>query len=290
MLATDPLSLLFLGCALFSGLFLVAAVLLGAGGHGHLGHIGHAGHLGHVGHLGAGDGVAPAHVSGHAPIHALSSHAVGDASGHPAHAPSAHGDAQTAAAATTPAESVWGMAQSLLLGSLNLNGALIFLLVFGVLGYLLNAGQATALLVVLLVAALVGAVAAIGVNAALTRIFITSQAGELSADNSRLEGRLATVSIAIRERGLGEVVYSGEAGARHSVGARSSDGASIPAGAQVVIVAAEGGLATVQQWERFLDETRQRLSADPSAPRLEPRLESGPTPAAPPGAGSPLSD
>lgn len=286
MLATDPLSLLFLGCALFSGLFLVAAVLLGAGGHGHLGHIGHAGHLGHVGHLGAGDGVAPAHVSGHAPIHALSSHAVGDASGHPAHAPSAHGDAQTAAAATTPAESVWGMAQSLLLGSLNLNGALIFLLVFGVLGYLLNAGQATALLVVLLVAALVGAVAAIGVNAALTRIFITSQAGELSADNSRLEGRLATVSIAIRERGLGEVVYSGEAGARHSVGARSSDGASIPAGAQVVIVAAEGGLATVQQWERFLDETRQRLSADPSAPRLE----SGPTPAAPPGAGSPLSD
>lgn len=289
MLATDPLSLLFLGCALFSGLFLVAAVLLGAGGHGHLGHIGHAGHLGHVGHLGAGDGAASGHMSGHAPIHALSSHAVGDASGHVAHAPSAHGDAQTVAAAT-PAESVWGMAQSLLLGSLNLNGALIFLLVFGVLGYLLNAGHATALLVVLLVAALVGAVAAIGVNAALTRIFITSQAGELSADNSRLEGRLATVSIAIRERGLGEVVYSGEAGARHSVGARSSDGASIPAGAQVVIVAAEGGLATVQQWERFLDETRQRLSADPSAPRLEPRLESGPTPAAPPGAGSPLSD
>lgn len=286
MLATDPLSLLFLGCALFSGLFLVAAVLLGAGGHGHLGHIGHAGHLGHVGHLGAGDGAASGHVAGHAPIHALSSHVAGDASGHPAHAPSAHGDAQATTAAATPAESVWGMAQSLLLGSLNLNGALIFLLVFGVLGYLLNAGHATALLVVLLVAALVGAVAAIGVNAALTRIFITSQAGELSADNSRLEGRLATVSIAIRERGLGEVVYSGEAGARHSVGARSSDGASIPAGAQVVIVAAEGGLATVQQWERFLDETRQRLSADPSAPRLE----SGPTPAAPPGAGSPLSD
>lgn len=294
MLATDPLSLLFLGCALFSGLFLVAAVLLGAGGHGHLGHIGHAGHLGHVGHLGAGDGAASGHasghVSGHAPIHALSSHVAGDASGHPAHAPSAHGDAQATTAAATPAESVWGMAQSLLLGSLNLNGALIFLLVFGVLGYLLNAGHDTALLVVLLVAALVGAVAAISVNAALTRIFITSQAGELSADNSRLEGRLATVSIAIRERGLGEVVYSGEAGARHSVGARSSDGASIPAGAQVVIVAAEGGLATVQQWERFLDETRQRLSADPSAPRLEPRLESGPTPAAPPGAGSPLSD
>lgn len=273
MLATDPLSLLFLGCALFSGLFLVAAVVLGAGGHGHLGHIGHAGHLGHVGHLGAGDGHAVGHASGHAV-----GHASGHSAAHVAHAASTQGESQTGVA--TSAESVWGVAQSLLLGSLNLNGALIFLLVFGVLGYLLNVGQATSLLVIVLVAALVGAVAAIGVNAALTRIFITSQAGELSADNSRLEGRLATVSIAIRERGLGEVVYSGEAGARHSVGARSSDGASIPAGAQVVIVAADDGLATVQQWERFLDETRQRLGADPQAPRLEP----GPAPAAPPGA------
>jgi membrane protein implicated in regulation of membrane protease activity len=273
MLATDPLSLLFLGCALFSGLFLVAAVILGAGGHGHLGHIGHAGHLGHIGHLGAGDGATSGHASGHAV-----GHASGQSAAHVAHATPAQGEGQTSVAAQT--EGVWGMAQSLLLGSLNLNGALIFLLVFGVLGYLLNIGQATPLLVILLLAALVGAAAAIGVNAALTRIFITSQAGELSTDNSRLEGRLATVSIGIRERGLGEVVYSGEAGARHSVGARSSDGASIPAGAQVVIVAADGGLATVQQWERFLDETRQRLSADPQAPRLEP----GPAPAAPPGA------
>lgn len=272
MLATDPLSLLFLGCALFSGLFLVAAVVLGAGGHGHLGHLGHAGHLGHIGHTGS---AGPSAQTGHASQVGQASHAAGHAANQPTQA------AQTPASGG--GESLWGMAQSLLLGSLNLNGALIFLLVFGVLGYLLNTGQSSPLLAVLLVAALVGAGAAIGVNAALTRIFITSQAGELSAENSRLEGRLATVSIPIRERGLGEVVYSGEAGARHSIGARSNDGAPIPTGAQVVIVEAESGLVTVQPWDEFLADTRQRLSADQPAPRLAPAPASGPAPAGPPG-------
>jgi hypothetical protein len=136
-------------------------------------------------------------------------------------------------------------------------------------------------LTVLLTAAFVGALAAIAVNAALTRLFITSQAGELSADSSRLEGRMATVSLAIREQGLGEVVYSGEAGARQSLGARSADGAAIAAGTQVVIVETAHGLASVQPWERFLADTRQRLNSD--AVQAPPRLE----PAAPPGAEGP---
>lgn len=278
MLATDPLSLLFLGCALFSGLFLVAAVILGVGGHGHLGHIGHAGHLGHVGHIGH---AGPAGHIGQASHAGQVSHAA--PAGHAANHPTQSAQAPAGA----PAESLWGLAQSLLLGSLNLNGALVFLLVFGVLGYLLNTGQALPLLAILLVAALVGAGAAIGVNAALTRIFITSQAGELSAENSRLEGRLATVSIPIRERGLGEVVYNGEAGARHSIGARSSDGAAVPMGAPVVIVEAEAGLVTVQPWDSFLADTRQRLSADQPTPRLATTPASDPTPAAPPGDASP---
>jgi hypothetical protein len=261
MLATDPLSLLFLGCALFAGLFLVATVALGAG-HGHLGHVGH---LGHAGHLGGGPGATSTPS-------AATNHTIGHAT---PHATTTTHDAPQAASPTS-GESLWGAAQGLLLGSLNLNGALIFLLVFGVLGYLLNTGQGASLLIVVVVAALVGALAAIGVNAALTRIFITSQAGELSADSSRLEGRLASVSIAIRAQGLGEVVYSGEAGARHSIGARSSDGAAIAVGTQVVIVEAEQGLASVQPWESFLTETRQRLSADQPAARLAS--------AAPPGA------
>jgi hypothetical protein len=252
MLATDPLSLLFLGCALFSGLFLVATVLLGAG-HGHTGHLS-------GGHTSAAHTAAPSHAVSH----------VGHADAHVAH----HGAAPTA----TTSESVWGALQSLLLGSLNLNGALIFLLVFGVLGYMLHNGQGVSLFVIILISVLVGLLAAVGVNAALTRIFITSQAGELTADSSRLEGRLATVSIAIRPQGLGEVVFTGEAGARQSIGARSADGSPIAVDTQVVIVAAENGLATVQPWESFLDDTRAHLGVDgaQAAPPLAP--------AAPPGA------
>lgn len=272
MFASDPLSLLFLGCALFSGLFLVASVLLGAG-HGHVGHLGgHTGgahlgaHVGHVGHIGS---TTHAGTAGHA----------GQAG---SHAPTPAGGASTGAQSNL---SVWAALNGLLLGSLNLNGVLIFLLVFGVLGYLLHTGQALSTLTAVLIAALVGAVAAIAVNAALTRLFITSQAGELSPDSSRLAGRLATVSLAIRANGLGEVIYTGEAGARQSMGARSADGSAIDAGTQVVIVESAQGLATVQPWDHFLADTRQRLIGD-----AEPTAPSPLEPAAPPGVETPQVD
>ncbi len=261
MLATDPLSLLFLACALFSGLFLIATVALGAG-HGHAGHLGGHDAGGHA----TGAHAAGAHVAGG---HDAGAHA--HVAGHTATHTTGHDVATT----TSSSESLWGSIQNLLWGSLNLNGALIFLLVFGVLGYLLHNSQGAQILVTLLVAALVGALAAIGVNAALTSIFITSQAGELTADSSRLEGRLATVSIAIRAQGIGEVIYNDDTGTRHSIGARATNDQPIESGAQVVIIAAEDGMTTVQQWDNFIAETRQRLDADRPAARLEP--------AAPPG-------
>lgn len=266
MLATDPLSLLFLGCALFSGLFLVATVMLGAG-HGHVGHIGHVGHVGHVGHAGVGQSATATH--GAAQLQA--GHTLAGA--HSVTSPASSG------------ENLWSAAQSVLLGSLNLNGALIFLLAFGLTGYLLHNGQGLSLLGAVALAALIGAVTAIGVNAALFRIFITSQAGELSTDSSRLEGRLATVSIPIRTEGLGEVVFNSEAGARQSIGARSSDGSAISVGAQVVIVAEERGVATVQPWDSFIADTRQRLSVAPGADdgsSLAPTAPPGIPPAAAP--------
>src|SRR5690242_17017877 len=48
LIATDPLSLLFMGCFLFGLLFLVVTTLLGNLGHGSQGgHVGHAGDIGH---------------------------------------------------------------------------------------------------------------------------------------------------------------------------------------------------------------------------------------------------
>src|SRR5262245_50308204 len=49
MIATDPLSLAFIGCFVVSATFLGISSLLGAGHEDlHLGHIGHLGHGGHA--------------------------------------------------------------------------------------------------------------------------------------------------------------------------------------------------------------------------------------------------
>src|SRR5258708_18633118 len=103
---TDPLSLVFLACIVFSGAFLVITTLTCAGHtHGlHFGHLGHAGghavhlHLGHAGH---------ATHAGHT-----------DTGAHAAHTTS--GAAQTA---STP--SVWSSLENALEGALNLYGILI---------------------------------------------------------------------------------------------------------------------------------------------------------------------
>jgi len=105
MLATDPLSLVFIGCAVFSGAFLVISTLLGAGeSHIHFGHLGgHTGDTGghdlHVGHADSGGAGHAAHAAdgGHA-MHGAHAHADG------AHADGAHADsgsAQTVQAGST---------------------------------------------------------------------------------------------------------------------------------------------------------------------------------------------
>src|SRR5258708_21749013 len=111
MIATDPLSLVFLGCFLFAGLFLVVTTLLGVD-HGHA--IGIHGHVGHV-HLG-GHGGHTAHVSGHA-------------SGH------VGGPTDTSSSAgPVPLDSLLNM----LADGLNLLSVLALLIFFGRLGYLLH--------------------------------------------------------------------------------------------------------------------------------------------------------
>lgn len=258
MVATDPLSLLFLACALFSGLFLVATTLLGAGHSAHGLHLGgHA--VAHAPHLGAG-GHATAHIgnTGHVTHIGAAPHA--GAPGHVATANNgAHAITQTSSSssAATPASAgagLWQALTGLLLASLNLYGALMFLLIFGVLGYLLlNGFKALPLVFVLLIAAGFGATCAVAVNALLARLFFENEAGLLTAENSQMEGRLGTVSMAIRpEGGIGEVIFTGASGGRQSVGARSVNGEAIPVGAEIVLLSTQDGVATVQTWESFL--------------------------------------
>lgn len=255
MLATDPLSLVFIGCAVFSGAFLVISTLLGAGeSHIHFGHLGgHTGDTGghdlHVGHADSGGAAHAAHVAdgGHA-MHGAHAHADG------AHANGSHADSSSAQAVATP--SIWASIENTLLGALNLYGLLMFLLIFGLVGYVAHAVLGWGVLFVLLVPLLVGVACAIGLTALLHILFATSKDTVLTATDARLEGRLGTVTMAIRAGGAGEIIFTRKSGGRQSVGARSASGEAIAAGSEVVILDYQDGIASVQSWDDFMAVVR----------------------------------
>lgn len=257
MIATDPLSLVFLACAVFAGAFLVISSVLGLGqAHGvHFGaHTAVHTHL-QVGHsVGAHAVAADTHVAhnGHlAPAH-TSAQSAGQ-----------HGQAsQSGAPATSDAPP--GL-KDLFLGSLNLYGLLLFLLVFGLIGYLLHNVTNFGAVVSLLFALGVSAVVALIVSAFLARYFLLSGAEAMDSASSRLEGRLGQVSMTIRAGGIGEVIYTGATGSRQSIGARSSDGEAIPRETEVVILAYRDGIASVQSWDHFMASVRAG-----NAPALNP--------------------
>jgi hypothetical protein len=242
MIANDPLSLVFLFCMFLSGGFLLLTAVLGAGHNLHFG--GHDLHIG--GHVGAhAPQVDAGHVAGH-----VSGHAGADAQ---AHANAGAGDASAPG---------WQSISAMLTSGLNLYGLLTFLFVFGLFGYLLhnltNVGAQASIVLPLLI----GAATGVALGNFLVRFFRTSPESLLDAESSRLEGRLGQVSMAIREGGVGEVIFSPKGGGRQSVGARSVDGQPIPDGAEIVILGYQDGIARVQTWDSFLLESRsgrQRL-------------------------------
>jgi hypothetical protein len=249
MIATDPLSLVFLGCILFAGAFLVVS-LIGGIGHVHIFHLGHAGtvaHLGQVGHVGQAGHVAHvAHVAhvGHA---GPATHAT----------PAGHTPAGHAAGPATPDAAVapWSSVGDTLLGSLNVFAVLTFLFFFGLLGYLLHNATNLGDVLTIVVPAIVGAGLALAVGVVVGRLF-ASTAGVLTAEDSRLEGQIGRVSRAIRPGGVGEVIFRGVVGTRQSIGARDLDGGAIPPDTEIVIVAVRDGVAEVQTWDAFMRTAR----------------------------------
>lgn len=248
MIATDPLSLVFLGCFVFAGTILVVTTLLGVG-HGHELHLGHLGHLDHFGHGHAGIHAGDAGHAAHA------GHAHVGANGHDAHAAHAHAHGDTAAGASSGA-SPWDTFRATLLGGLNFYSVLTLILIFGLLGYLLHNFTDLGVVLTLLLAVALGIACALAVGSLITRLVIALQSTTLTRESSQLEGRLGTVSMAIRAGGIGEVIFTSARGARQSVGARSRDGDPIPAGAEVVILAYADGIASVQPWDRFMASVR----------------------------------
>lgn len=223
MIATDPLSLVFIGCFLVGLVFFIVTALLGNLGHG------------------ATHGVADhatSHVGQHSGLHT------------PAHGP---GHSASSAAHTTSKTQAGGDHQSWL-GFLNPTSIMFFLLGFGFFGYVFhNIVGLEAPLLTLIFAGVSGLIIAALLLVALTRLFGNSEAATIQ-DVSDRTGLLGKVSITIQESGLGEILYVSPGGMRKSIPARSIDGRRLERDQEVVVVNYQHGIAEVDTWDHFINE------------------------------------
>jgi membrane protein implicated in regulation of membrane protease activity len=86
----------------------------------------------------------------------------------------------------------------------------------------------------------------------LSRVLISREESMDPADYE-MAGVLGRVSVAIRESGTGEIIYS-QAGTRRTCGARSEDRNAIAKGTEVVVTRYEKGIAYVRLWTEMSGE------------------------------------
>ncbi len=232
MIATDPLSLVFIFCFLVGLVFFLATALMGNLGHG----TSHAGT--HQAGLHAG-----AHVDTHAGTH-TGTHVGAHAVPHATH--STHGQPASKSGASGQ--------HSLALDYLNPTSVMLFLLGFGFFGYLFhNIIGFEAPLLTLIAAGLGGILIAALLLLAIGRLFGDSEAATVQ-DVSDRTGLLGKVSLTIQENGMGEVLYVSPGGMRKSIPARSIDGRRLERDEEVVVVNYQNGVAEVDTWDHFIHE------------------------------------
>jgi membrane protein implicated in regulation of membrane protease activity len=122
-----------------------------------------------------------------------------------------------------------------------------FGVIFGAAGYLLNGWTATRSWIIVLVAAALGAVAALIAARLVNRWWLTTPESDVDDERYVLQGHIARVTKAIGTDVDGEVAY--ELGTRRYVlRARSFDSATLSVGTDVVIERIEGDVAYVEAW------------------------------------------
>jgi hypothetical protein len=227
MIATDPLSLLFIGCFVIGLLFLLIIAFTGHGhGHGIAHHGGGTGHIGHAGHT------PPVHVT------------------HGVHAATHTGNS----ASQTTNQNAHGSHFSIL-AILNPMSIVLFLLGFGFFGYILHTANVFALPLILLLASVGGLVIALILIIMLNRIF-GSATGTTIQDVSDRTGLLGKVNMTIPEGGIGEIIYNSPGGMRKSVPARSIDGRRLEREQEVIVINSKGGITEVDTWEHFINREK----------------------------------
>lgn len=256
LIATDPLSLVFIACFLCGFLFFVGTALLGNLGHSHTGHIGHMSHVG--GHEFSHHSAFHAGHSTHANLTHVPAHPMpGNASGH-----TTTGHQQPAGHS--------GIASSLL-SFVNPTSIMLFLLGFGFFGYVFHNAANVALPLTLVLAAICGVLISAALVLFLSRIFVAGEASTIQ-DVADRAGLLGKVSIPIQENSIGEILYTSPGGMRKSIAARSIDGRRIERGEEVVVLNYQHGIAEVDTWEHFINQEEPGEAPTPAPAANEEQL------------------
>jgi membrane protein implicated in regulation of membrane protease activity len=127
-----------------------------------------------------------------------------------------------------------------------------FLTWFGATGYLLTRHSTAVSLLIVASAVAVGLAGAGIVFVFLARV-LTSPQEELDPADYDMVGVLGRISVPVRERGTGEIIYS-QAGTRRACGARADQGCAIAKGTEVVVTRYEKGIAYVRLWSELAGE------------------------------------
>jgi hypothetical protein len=226
LIATDPLSLVFIACFLTGLIFILLSALLGSPHHG----------LGHLAH-----GIHPA--TGHAVTHGAGTLSHGNASARLAHI---HGSPSS-----LPVTGSSILAS--LLANISPLSIALFLLGFGFFGYTLHNTALLALPFVLILAGISGFIIVSLLLLMINRLF-GHIAEPVAQDVTDRTGLLGTVSITVPENGLGEIIYTSPAGMRKSIPARSIDGRKIERDQEVVVTNYQHGIAEIDTWDHFINQ------------------------------------
>ncbi len=242
MIATDPLSLVFIFCFLLGFGFFLTSALMG-GHHGHSHGVSHgAGHA-----HGPAVHHAPVHAGGHVHVHAhVHTHA-------PAHA---HGAGQH-----TGDHSGAQHAHVSIFGYLNPFSVGLFLLGFGLFGYFFHNLTNVGATLTLVLAVASGIVLAILLLFLVSRIFANAE-GTTELDVVDRTGMLGRVSLTIPEKGLGEIIYTTPSGLHKSIPARGLNNQRVERDQEVVVVNYQHGVAEVDTWDNFMHS--EPLSSNPA--------------------------
>lgn len=232
-IATDPLSLLFIACFLFGLLFMVVGATMGSLGHG-------------------------AHATGHGASHGAihSAHA-----GHMQHVEMMHRTVPNVKGAVRMNPNHTATHNATLFAYLNPTTVALFLLGFGLFGYLSHTTVNFVLPLTLLLACIGGLVITGLLLALLNRAFGNSE-GETIQDVSDRTGLTGKVSITIQENGIGEVLYVSPGGMRKSTPARTVDGRRLERDQEVIVVSHQQGIAEVDTWEHFINPESIKLEKE----------------------------